>query len=102
MSALKHCPHLTLYLKQLSSFSCRTEYSGVLFIGTRTRDAEVKKAANQHNDDNWLGKRGKDILQSDAKVWKLGRAMCTLTASQDAAGNLTTHFLPDIQVKEDM
>lgn len=56
------CPHLKLYFKQLFlSFSDRTEKcGGVLFIGTRTRGAEeAKKAANQQNDDNRMGKKRK-------------------------------------------
>lgn len=44
VETLKLCPHLTLSFKHLLLFSCRTEkYNGVLFIGTRTRDAEVIK-----------------------------------------------------------
>lgn len=87
-----------------STFSCKTEkYSGVSFIGFRWY-TEVKKTVNQQKDDNTLGRKRKasDILQSDAEVWKVGRATCgQLIASQDAAGNLTTSFLPDRKVKED-
>lgn len=35
-------------------------------------------------------------------VWELGRATCgPLTSPQDAAGDVVTSFLPDMQVEED-
>lgn len=51
------------------------------------------------------GKRGKigriDVLQSDAEVWKLGRAMCTIhSITAGCCRKSHTHFLPDMQVKE--
>lgn len=85
-------------------FLCRAgKWSGVWFIGSRRKDtAGLKQLGTKMITMVW-GEKGRWVIFFRQKrvVWELGRATHgPVTTTQDAAGNVATRFLPDMQVKE--